>query len=338
MKRVGIYYSKSAKYPWVLKHPKKEVIIGEFKSQEDAFYWYISFKIETLILLFDESNQNTGQIAYIKDESNNNRFIFIPQSSGIDIDLDYAAICAKFGIDPLKFSKLKSDIEIENMNKDLIFNYFQDPRTYFEPRYEIKKRSKDDYLNNEARTKILQIELSGLADVDRHTRTQIATAIDEMPPIYETSKTVEENNTNEKINNNDNNKDDAKAEIKTIVTNENQFINQTNVNEIPDQKLNENSFPDLENFESQDVQTKDKEFYEKLDSDNFLNTAETDKVDNKTVKAIKEVNKKRINKKAKKTFIALFSIIVIAAIAFGVLCLLNWLGIIDWLPFIPVKQ
>ena len=85
-------------------------------------------------------------------------------------------------------------------------------------------------------------------------------------------------------------------------------------------------------------QSKDKEFYEKLDSNSFLNTAETDKVDKKTVKAIKEVNKKRINKKVKKAFIALFSIIIIASVAFGVLCLLNWLGIINWLPFIPVKQ
>ncbi|WP_331838446.1 MAG3090 family protein [Mycoplasmopsis agalactiae] len=54
MKRVAIFYNAGTEFPWVLKHPKKEEIIGQFKSRKDAVFWYISFKLETLILLLNE--------------------------------------------------------------------------------------------------------------------------------------------------------------------------------------------------------------------------------------------------------------------------------------------
>ncbi|WP_429996307.1 MAG3090 family protein [Mycoplasmopsis bovis] len=77
----------------MLKHPKKDEIIGQFKSRKDAVFWYISFKLETLILLLNEKNEQVGQIAYIKDPDYNNRFIMIPQSNGLDANETYISLC-----------------------------------------------------------------------------------------------------------------------------------------------------------------------------------------------------------------------------------------------------
>lgn len=147
--------------------------------------------------MLNEKNEQVGQIAYIKDPDYNNKFIMIPQSSGLDANETYISLCDEFEIDPLKFYKLNTDAEIDEYIKHLKFSYSADPKTYFESRYEIKKRDKEEYLNADAKVKMKQIELAGLSDLDRHSRSEAAKELDDLSAtntiVIEPSASVKEN-------------------------------------------------------------------------------------------------------------------------------------------------
>ncbi|MBZ4204071.1 MAG3090 family protein [Mycoplasma tauri] len=339
MKKVVICYNSQSKFPWILKHPKKDSIIAEFKSQLDAFNWYISFKIETLILFTNKKNELIGQIAYFKDKDRNNRFIFIAQSYGFENGVDYTSICSDFGIDPLKFSKLKTDAEIEKINKDLIFIFHANPMSYFEPKYEIKKRTKDEYLNNEAKDKIFQIQNSGLANTDKYTRVEVARTLNNK---YD-SGLVNLINVSSIVSN-----DKKVKEINDPIKQENIYLNKNSTQTAIREETNKEKNGEI---------TKDETVFSKPSNDEnaLLNTLDeknetqnTDSIVNAQVsndsfvmansQSVEITNTKK-NKKTKKravtvALITIFSIIIILGLTALTCFLLHYFNVVDFNPIL----
>ncbi|CBH40562.1 MAG3090 family protein [Mycoplasmopsis agalactiae] len=314
MKRVAIFYNAGTEFPWVLKHPKKEEIIGQFKSRKDAVFWYISFKLETLILLLNEKNEQVGQIAYIKDPDYNNKFIMIPQSSGLDANETYISLCDEFEIDPLKFYKLNTDAEIDEYIKHLKFSYSADPKTYFESRYEIKKRDKEEYLNADAKVKMKQIELAGLSDLDRHSRSEAAKELDDLSVtntiIIEPSASVKENTMSVK---------------KTEVVSEKEVM--------PEAK-NEAAEKEVMTSSKMTEETKASDNKESIMISEEAKSTSTDSSMQMSTAMPKSKKQKSVGRIVGYVILAL---ITLGVIAFGVICLLDWLGTTDLLPFISPK-
>ncbi|EIN15111.1 Hypothetical protein, predicted transmembrane protein [Mycoplasmopsis agalactiae 14628] len=314
MKRVAIFYNAGTEFPWVLKHPKKEEIIGQFRSRKDAVFWYISFKLETLILLLNEKNEQVGQIAYIKDPDYNNKFIMIPQSSGLDANETYSSLCEEFEIDPLKFYKLNTDAEIDEYIKHLKFSYSADPKTYFESRYEIKKRSKEEYLNADAKVKIKQIELAGLSELDRHTRSEAAKELDDLSVtntiVIEPSVSVKEN---------------AMSVMKSGITSEKEVMSEAR-----------NEAAEKEVMSSSVVIEKEKvaDSKEAMMSSDEAKSAQTDSSMQMPATMSSSKKQKSVGRIIGYVILAL---ITLGVITFGVICLLDWLGTTDLLPFISPK-
>ncbi|CAL59007.1 hypothetical protein MBOVJF4428_00323 [Mycoplasmopsis agalactiae] len=314
MKRVAIFYNAGTEFPWVLKHPKKEEIIGQFKSRKDAVFWYISFKLETLILLLNEKNEQVGQIAYIKDPDYNNKFIMIPQSSGLDANETYISLCDEFEIDPLKFYKLNTDAEIDEYIKHLKFSYSADPKTYFESRYEIKKRDKEEYLNADAKVKMKQIELAGLSDLDRHSRSEAAKELDDLSAtntiVIEPSASVKENTMSFK-------KTEAVSEKEVMPEAKNEVMDK----EVMTSSKMTDETEASDNKES--MMTSEEEKSSQTDSSMQMSTAMPKSKKQKSVGRI--------------VGYVILALITLGVIAFGVICLLDWLGTTDLLPFISPK-
>lgn len=190
MKKLCVVYDKRYKYNWVLKHPKMDNIIGSFKDPISAVNWYYSFKIETLVILFNEENINVGEIAFIEDD-NTGKFLSVAQASGNDYNVGYLTLCKLFNIDPITFIKQDSDEKLEEVNKNLIFEYVTNPHDYFERKYEIfKKPDPKDYLNNEAKSRIIQIELRNMMDFSQFKRKRETIVIDNQKIDVDIEKTA----------------------------------------------------------------------------------------------------------------------------------------------------
>ncbi|WP_027334863.1 MAG3090 family protein [Mycoplasmopsis felifaucium] len=169
MRKIAIIRDANATYPWVLKNLKMTYAIASFVSISDALNWYITYKIESLISLYDEKKTLVGQIAYINQDD---EWLLMASSSGFEKKIDYLALCQMFNIDPISHLKKETDEELKNINKDLIYEYLNDPKTYFIDKYDtIKKPSADDYLNNEARSKIFELQIKNSVNKDDFTRT-----------------------------------------------------------------------------------------------------------------------------------------------------------------------
>ncbi|MBT1371926.1 MAG3090 family protein [Mycoplasmopsis bovis] len=312
MKKVAIFYNTGAKFPWVLKHPKKDEIIGQFKSRKDAVFWYISFKLETLILLLNEKNEQVGQIAYIKDPDYNNRFIMIPQSNGLDANETYISLCDEFEIDPLKFYKLNTDAQIEEYIKHLTFSYNADPKSYFESKYEIKKRDKEEYLNADAKVKMKQIELAGLSDLNRHTRSEAAKELDDLAitnTVVIEQNIIKKEKTSERSNLEVENKTTTKEAMISKVEEASEQIPVTS-DDLSKEKSSLDMLP-VQNNENDEAK-------------NEIKTAES-----------KPANKSPVGKIIGFTILTL---LILGALTFGIIALLDWLGIVDLLPFIWARK
>ncbi|WP_338822391.1 MAG3090 family protein [Mycoplasmopsis felifaucium] len=169
MRKVAIVHDTNTTYPWVLKNLKMTSAIASFVSITDALNWYITYKIESLISLYDEKKTLVGQIAYINQDG---EWLLMASSSGFEKKVDYLALCQMFNIDPISHLKRETDEELRNTNKDLIYEYLNDPKTYFIDKYNtIKKPLADDYLNNEARSKIFELRIKNSINKDDFTRT-----------------------------------------------------------------------------------------------------------------------------------------------------------------------
>ncbi|WP_406616853.1 MAG3090 family protein [Mycoplasmopsis adleri] len=355
MKKVGIFYDENSTYPWVLKHPKMETIIGKFKSPVDAFNWFLSFNIEALILLSNKDKVQTGQIAYVKDEEHTKQWYCYASATGFDYDVTYLSICKEFNIDPIEKVKKESLKELKDLAKDLIFEYDNDPKKYFVPKYNIiKKINFDDYLNNEAKTRILELELRKMMTNDTIVKTQINTANNEAYKVttktkitINGSKEAEDylKEENKKIKSDDKIQkakiepqvETKKPEVEINKENATSQINSqnnvlVNTQPIPEPKKEDEIINDID-YHQTDLKTtvndEHKDTTKPIEID-FVDEEnnELDNIynfyNNESLNEQNNPNKKHKKKKAKLSGIAIFAVILFTLIIIGSIFMLTW--------------